>query len=194
MEGWWWADKGCSGTPLQYSCLENPMDGGAWWAAIYGVAQSRTWLKQLSSSSSIWNHIPARNDLIQGPSWWWYCTCNSLGICSFPGWTTKNLCAAGCSQKRQTDKKPNCYLDWRPKRGNHFTDFWDMKAFSHPDFTAKNYKILYRRTCEWKRKKWHGNQKKRRKTKQKIILLFHLKIERINWRSEQKTFLRQGAT
>ena len=31
------------GTPLQYSCLENPMDGGAWWAAVYGVAQSQTW-------------------------------------------------------------------------------------------------------------------------------------------------------
>ena len=41
-----------NGTPLQYSCLENPRDGGAWWAAIYGVAQSRTPLKQLSSSSS----------------------------------------------------------------------------------------------------------------------------------------------
>ena len=41
-----------NGTPLQYSCLEIPMDGGAWWAAIYGVAQSRTWLKQPSSSSS----------------------------------------------------------------------------------------------------------------------------------------------
>ena len=31
-----------SGTPLQYSCLENPMDGGAWWAAVHGVAKSRT--------------------------------------------------------------------------------------------------------------------------------------------------------
>ena len=31
-----------NGTPLQYSCLENPKDGGAWWAAIYGVTQSRT--------------------------------------------------------------------------------------------------------------------------------------------------------
>ena len=31
-----------SGTPLQYSCLENPMDGGAWWAAVHGVARSRT--------------------------------------------------------------------------------------------------------------------------------------------------------
>ena len=34
--------------PLQYSCLENPRAGGAWWAAVYGVAQSRTRLKQLS--------------------------------------------------------------------------------------------------------------------------------------------------
>ena len=41
-----------NGTLLQYSCLENPRDGGAWWAAIYGVTQSRTRLKRLSSSSS----------------------------------------------------------------------------------------------------------------------------------------------
>ena len=40
-----------NGTPLQYSCLENPMDGGAWWAAVYGVVQSRTRLKQLSNVS-----------------------------------------------------------------------------------------------------------------------------------------------
>ena len=39
-----------NGNPLQCSCLENPRDGGAWWAAVYGVAQGRTWLKQLSSS------------------------------------------------------------------------------------------------------------------------------------------------
>jgi len=43
---------GGNGNPLQNSCLENPRDGGAWWAAVYGVAQSRTRLKQLSSSSS----------------------------------------------------------------------------------------------------------------------------------------------
>ena len=40
-----------NGTPLQCSCLENPRDGGALWAAIYGVAQSRTRLKRRSSSS-----------------------------------------------------------------------------------------------------------------------------------------------
>ena len=38
------------GNPLQYSCLENPRDGGAWWAAVYGVARSWTRLKRLSSS------------------------------------------------------------------------------------------------------------------------------------------------
>ena len=41
-----------NGNPLQCSCLENPRDGGAWWAAVYGVTQSWTWLKRLSSSSS----------------------------------------------------------------------------------------------------------------------------------------------
>ena len=41
-----------NGNPLQCSCLENPRDGGAWWAAIYGVAQSLAGLKQLSSSSN----------------------------------------------------------------------------------------------------------------------------------------------
>ena len=40
-----------NGSPLQCSCLENPRDGGAWWAAVYGVAQSRTRLKRLSSNS-----------------------------------------------------------------------------------------------------------------------------------------------
>ena len=41
-----------NGNPLQCSCLENPRDGRAWWAAVYGVTQSRTRLKRLSSSSS----------------------------------------------------------------------------------------------------------------------------------------------
>ena len=41
-----------NGNPLQHSCLENPREGGAWWAAVYGVAQSQTRLRRLSSSSS----------------------------------------------------------------------------------------------------------------------------------------------
>ena len=50
-----------NGNPLQYSCLENPRDGGAWWAAVYGVAQSWTWLKWLSSSSRV-NYINDQRD------------------------------------------------------------------------------------------------------------------------------------
>ena len=44
-----------NGNPLQCSCLENPRDGGAWWAAVNGVAQNRTRLKQLSSRMHMYN-------------------------------------------------------------------------------------------------------------------------------------------
>ena len=53
--------------PLQCSCLENPRDGGAWWAAVYGVAQSRTRLKQLSSSSSSSSDACDYNFLVSYP-------------------------------------------------------------------------------------------------------------------------------
>ena len=46
-----WSREG-NGNPLHCSCLENPGDGGAWWAAVYGIAQSQTRLKRLSSSSA----------------------------------------------------------------------------------------------------------------------------------------------
>ena len=61
-----------NGNPLQCSCLENPREGGAWWAAVYGVSQNQTQLKHLSSSiflsihlySSIWHCILGKcNDL-----------------------------------------------------------------------------------------------------------------------------------
>ena len=50
-----------NGNPLKYSCLENPVDGGTWWAAVHRVAQSRTWLKQLSMHACMhwrrkWQH------------------------------------------------------------------------------------------------------------------------------------------
>ena len=44
-----------NGTPLHYSCLENSMDGGAWWAAVHGVARSRTWLSYFTFTF----HFPA---------------------------------------------------------------------------------------------------------------------------------------
>ena len=77
-----------NGNLLQCSCLENPRDGGAWWAAVYGVAQSRTRLKWLSSSS--WEGLGAGREVddrgwdgwmasltrwmwvcVNSESWWW---------------------------------------------------------------------------------------------------------------------------
>ena len=64
-----------NGNPLQCSCLENPRDEGAWWGTVYGVAQSRTRLKRLSSSSSRW--LPWRRQwhptpvLLRGKSHGW---------------------------------------------------------------------------------------------------------------------------
>ena len=55
-----WIGEG-NGNPLQCSCLENPRDRGAWWAAVCGVAQSRTRLKRLSSSTSS-SHIELLSD------------------------------------------------------------------------------------------------------------------------------------
>ena len=57
-----------NGNPLQFSCLENPRDGWAWWAAVYGVPQSRTQLKWLSSSTklNIALHRVGREKISQG--------------------------------------------------------------------------------------------------------------------------------
>ena len=57
-----------NGNPLQCSCLENPRDGEAWWGAIFGVAQSRTRLKQLSSSSGSFTYT---------------CVCVCVCVCVF---------------------------------------------------------------------------------------------------------------
>ena len=64
------------GYPLQYSCLENPRDRGAWWAAIYGFSQSRTRLKQLSmhACTGEGNGIPLQCSCLENPrdrgAWW----------------------------------------------------------------------------------------------------------------------------
>ena len=62
-----------NGNPLQCSCLENPRDRRAWWAAIYGVTQSRTRLKWLSSSS-LWHlgpqSVPVQWIMSETTKWW----------------------------------------------------------------------------------------------------------------------------
>ena len=65
-----------NGNPLQYSCLENSMDRGAWWAAVHGVAQSRTRLKRLNMHARIGegNDNPLQYSCLDNPrdrgAWW----------------------------------------------------------------------------------------------------------------------------
>ena len=65
-----------SGNPLQYSCLENPVDRRAWWAAVHGVAQSRTLLKRLGMHACIGegNGSPLQCSFLENPrdggAWW----------------------------------------------------------------------------------------------------------------------------
>ena len=65
-----------NGNPLQYSCLEYPVDRGAWWAAVHGVAQSRTWLKWRSvhACTGEGNGNPLQYSCLENPrdrgAWW----------------------------------------------------------------------------------------------------------------------------
>ena len=68
-----------NGNPLQCSCLENPRDSGAWWAAIYGITQSQTQLNRLTSSSSS-NHTYYRN-------------------CGLPRWLSGKLSSCQCRKQ-----------------------------------------------------------------------------------------------
>ena len=68
--GYYVEDFNCPGLEVECSCLENPRDGGAWWAAIYGVVQSWTRLKQLGSRGSIYHsHL---HSIIQSCVMWAY--------------------------------------------------------------------------------------------------------------------------
>ena len=89
-----------NGNPLQCSRLENLRDGGAWWAAVYGVTQSRTRLKWLSSSSSIhWK------------DWWW-------------SWSSNTL-ATWCKRANSLEKTLMLgKIEGRRKRGRQRRDGW----------------------------------------------------------------------
>ena len=86
-----------NGNPLQCSCLENPRGSGAWWAAVYGVAQSRTRLKRLSSSSSGqtgWMVFLSPGHCFSGLPRWCCgkehaCQCRKRKRCGFDPWVRK---------------------------------------------------------------------------------------------------------
>ena len=79
--------------PPQYSCLENPRDGGAWWASVYGVTQSWTRLKRLSSSSKDSNHPIKRAQ-------WWNPVSWTLAAAYIPAWVL--LCPSFPSSRHLT--------------------------------------------------------------------------------------------
>ena len=81
-----------NGNPLQCSCLENPRDGRAWWAAIYGVAQSRTRLKWLSSSSS--RAIP--QDSLMNIWEIWFCGLSAWKLWPGTGLADSETIQVGC--------------------------------------------------------------------------------------------------
>ena len=78
-----------NGNPLRCSCLENPRDGGAWWAAVYAVTQSRTQQKRLSSSSIqiLFKTMGGTSLVVQ---WVRIHTPNAGGQDSIPGWGTRS--------------------------------------------------------------------------------------------------------
>ena len=66
-----------NGTPLQYSCLENPMDGGAWWVAVHGIAKSRTRLNDFTFTfhshaleKEMATHYSCLENPRDGGAWW----------------------------------------------------------------------------------------------------------------------------
>ena len=70
-----------NGNPLQCSCLENPRDGEAWWAVVYGVIQSGTRLKRLSSSSSRYGYPYIRLSILHEYSW--PCLISHICVCDY---------------------------------------------------------------------------------------------------------------
>ena len=122
-----------NGNPLQCSSLENPRDGGAWWAAVYGVAQSWTQLKGLSSSSSSQDLVQAGLAILYLSRWrvsrmdrhilifyiWIFLKIakqqeDPLGICS----ALKKMKSAHATMWKQ--KETICYNGWMDIHGHYF--------------------------------------------------------------------------
>ena len=114
-----------NGNPLQCSYLENPRDGGAWWAAIYGVAQSRTQLERLSSSSSKRTFVSWHNLKFHGQEY----ECDRRGeigeVPSIP-WQTRGWLRRMANKIPESDEclEARLYLDLQPWAKNKVCKNW----------------------------------------------------------------------
>ena len=98
-----------NGNPLQCSWLENPRDGGAWWAAVYGVSQSRTWLKRLSSSSSKVNNHYFKVSILWDKAIWFDFTTSEPN--NNMGWYQPNILNWWFTSKTEAKRKiPHAYI------------------------------------------------------------------------------------
>ena len=126
-----------NGNPLQCSCLENPRDWGAWWAVVYGVAQSRTRLKRLSSSSkplvSEFCHLPKLYDLEQNLL--------SLSFLIFEK-SESNDCTSLIELSRGLDDSHAVLSIW-----NQLSTHWIFPAVIIGSFFYIIYKLLENRHC-----------------------------------------------
>ena len=140
-----------NGTPLQYSCLENPRDGGAWWAAVYGVAQSRTRLKWLSSSSSSTSSHHLINFLKLKHIWLWerLKAGGESGGRGWDGWiaslTQWTWVWANSGRQRRTGK-PACCSPWCGRDGPNNSN---NKFRKHHQRLASLYGILLGNALWW---------------------------------------------
>ena len=130
--------------PLQCSCLENPRNGRAWWAAIYGVAQSQTWLKRLSSSSREVKNLKrrGRNKIFMSQrSWFLPKGSKRPRITSFCSKVQSLVCLFSFLKKNKKIKNINCHLK-------------NLEAFKTFSFFPKRLENLARKPLYHCKNKW----------------------------------------
>ena len=132
------------GNPLYYSCLENPMDGGAWWAAVHGIAKSRTWLSDFPftfhfplSCIGEGNGNPLQCSCLENPrdggAWW----AALYGVAQSQTRLKRLSSSSSNKQSRKTYKNRN--FEWVS-----FESHWHWKRISNSE---KTYSLL-RMACE----------------------------------------------
>ena len=133
--------RGGNGTPLQSSCLENPKDRRAWWAAVSGVTQSQTRLKRLSSSSSSSGFFPVT---------WIRHGCTRVPLCRTPSHLAPHPVPLGCPSAPALSALFHASnLDWSSVSHTVVIYVFQCYSFksSHPHLLAQSPKVCSLYLC-----------------------------------------------